>query len=105
MPSIGFVAYASTPDMVGQTIEAALQIYAARQGGGKFASWRENDIAGRFLVEPILEGIAGSKCLVADVSILNFNVTYEVGYAIGLGKRVILVRNKAIAADETELKR
>src|SRR6185312_8367756 len=38
-------------------------------------------------------------------SILNFNVTYEVGYAIGLGKRVILVRNKAIAADETELKR
>jgi hypothetical protein len=105
MPSIGFVAYASTPEMVGQTIETALQMYAARQGAGKFASWRENDIAGRFLVEPILEGIEASQCLVADVSTLNFNVTYEVGYAIGLGKRVILVRNKAIAADETELKR
>jgi len=33
--------------------------------------------------------------LVADVTRLNFNVTYEVGYAIGLKKRVLLVRNAA----------
>jgi hypothetical protein len=32
-------------------------------------------------------------------------VAYEIGYAIGRGKRVVLVKNKAIATDDTELKR
>jgi hypothetical protein len=105
MPSIGFIAYASGLEMVGETIEAALEIYAARQGRDKIASWRENDVSGRFIVDPILENISASQCLIADVSLLNFNVTYEVGYAIGAGKRVILVKNKAVASDETELKR
>jgi len=104
-PSIGFVVYASSPDMVGQTIEGALEIYAARQGRDRFASWRENDIAGHFVVDPILDNIAASQCLVADISTLNFNVAYEIGYAIGRGKRAVLVKNKAVAMDETELRR
>jgi hypothetical protein len=105
VPSIGFIAYASAPEMVGDTIEGALQIYASRQGRDKIASWRENDLAGRFIIDPVLENIAASQCLIADISVLNFNVTYEVGYAIGAGKRVVLVKNKAIAGDDTELKR
>jgi nucleoside 2-deoxyribosyltransferase len=32
-------------------------------------------------------------------------VAYEIGYAIGRGKSAILVKNKSIATDETELKR
>lgn len=104
-PTIRFVAYASAPEMVGQTISAALEIYADRQGRDRFVSWPENDIAGRFIVNPILDNIAASQCLVADVSTLNFNVTYEVGYAIGRGKRVVLTKNRSIASDETELKR
>ncbi len=104
MPSIGFIAYASAPQMVGDTIEAAVEIYASRQGGGRIASWRENDIAGRFLIDSTLENIAANQCLIADISTLNFNVTYEIGYAIGACRRVFLVKNKAIAGDETELK-
>ena len=71
--------------MVGDTIEAAVEIYASRQGGGRIASWRENDIAGRFLIDSTLENIAANQCLIADISTLNFNVTYEIGYAIGAG--------------------
>jgi hypothetical protein len=104
-PSIGFVAYGSAPETVGETVEAALRTYAGLQASGRFASWRENDIAGRFLAEPILDNIAQSQCLVADITTLNFNVTFEVGYSIGIGKRVILVKNKAIKVDETELRR
>jgi len=91
--------------MVGQTIEAALTTYSGRQERDRFASWRENDVAGRFIVDPILDQIAACQCLVADISTLNFNVAYEIGYAIGRGRRVILIRNKSIASDETELKR
>jgi hypothetical protein len=104
-PSLGFVAYGSVPEMVGQTIDAALRLYSARQAAGRFASWRENDIAGRFLVTPILEHIATCQCLVADISTLNFNVTYEIGYSIGFGKRVILIKNKSVKSDEGELRR
>jgi len=105
VPTVGFIAYASALEIVGETIEAALEIYAERQGRDKIASWRENDIAGRFIIDPILENIAASQCLIADISTLNFNVTYEIGYAIGASKRVVLVKNKSIASDETELKR
>jgi hypothetical protein len=104
-PSIGFVAYGSMPETVGQTIDAALQLYSARQAAGRFASWRENDIAGRFLIVPILENIATCQCLVADISAPNFNVTYEIGYTIGVGKRVVLIKNKSVKSDEGELRR
>jgi hypothetical protein len=43
--------------------------------------------------------------LVADISTLNFNVTDEIGYAIGMDKRVLLIKNKTVAGDENELKR
>jgi hypothetical protein len=105
VPSIGFIAYASALELVGDTIEAALEIYGGRQGRDKIASWREKDVAGRFIIDPILENITDSQCLIADISTLNFNVIYEVGYAIGSSKRIVLVKNKAIAHDETELKR
>jgi len=49
-----------------------------------------------------LESIQAAKCLVADVTVLNFNVSYEIGYAIGAGKRVVLIRNEAIESDYNE---
>ena len=35
----------------------------------------------------------------ADVTTMNFNVTFEIAYAIGLGKRVHLVRDQNIARE------
>jgi hypothetical protein len=104
-PEIGFVAYAAQPAWVGETIEAGIARCAQQIGKNRFASWIENDIAGRFLADPTLEHIDAAKCLVADISSLNFNVTYEVGYAIARGKRVVLTRNRAHASDDTEVRR
>ncbi|MDP1991612.1 MAG: hypothetical protein Q8K00_11375 [Syntrophales bacterium] len=61
--------------------------------------WEENDISGRPLTDPIFEGIAESDIFVADVTSMNFNVTFEIGYAIGLGKRVYLTRDGNITRD------
>ena len=55
--------------------------------------WVENDIAGRPLTDPIFEFINQCDILFADVTTVNFNVTFEIGYAIGLGKRIYLTRN------------
>jgi hypothetical protein len=61
--------------------------------------WTKNDIAGRDLVQPIQENISNSALFVADVTYLNLNVTYEVGYAIGQGKRVLLTRYRQMKGD------
>src|SRR6185369_10712226 len=39
--------------------------------------------------------------LISDVTRLNFNVTYEIGYAIGLKKRVRLIKHSAITGDDS----
>lgn len=58
--------------------------------------WEENDISGRPLTDPIFEHISSADMLFADVTVMNFNVTFEIGFALGLGKRVHLVRDKNI---------
>lgn len=87
----GFYAYASSPAEIGQTIEQA-----ANRSSSKINTWKALDIPGHFISEEVLEGIDSCSFLVADISVLNFNVTYEIGYAIGKGKRVLLTKNRGI---------
>lgn len=91
MSTRGFYAYASSPNIIGETIEAAIG-----STNLKIHSWRAMDILGHFISEEVFSNIDSSDFLVADISILNFNVTYEIGYAIGKHKRVILTKNKSI---------
>ncbi|MGI8734584.1 MAG: hypothetical protein ACR2LM_14930 [Pyrinomonadaceae bacterium] len=63
-------------------------------------SWEENDIPGRFIVEPILSKIEEGNILIADITRLNFNVVFEIGYAIGCSKRVALIKNSAITGSD-----
>lgn len=66
--------------------------------------WKQNDIAGRPLIAPIFEGLSQNDILIADVTSLNFNVTYEIGYAIGIGKRAYLIKHDGIE-DQADLVR
>lgn len=91
--TVGFFAYPSQPNQLSIVITDAIE-QANKDGGCSFKSWEENDIAGRPLTAPIFQELETSNILVADITRLNFNVTYEIGYAIGKGKRVFLVRNK-----------
>src|SRR5688572_28615348 len=95
-----FVAYPSQPTELRAAVGGALSILETDFGINRFTSWEENDIAGRFLVDPILESIQAGQSLLADITKLNFNVTFEIGYAIGLKRRVLLVRNGAIKGDD-----
>lgn len=66
-------------------------------------SWEEMDVPGRFIATEVLTTIDSCEFTVADISKLNFNVTYEIGYSIGRGKRVLIVRHHSIAADDVAL--
>ncbi|CAH6855463.1 conserved hypothetical protein [Vibrio chagasii] len=88
---LGFYAYASSPAEIGQTIERAV-----KSSSSTVDTWQALDIPGHFISEKVLEGIDSCEFLVADISVLNFNVTYEIGYAIGKRKRVLLTKNRSI---------
>ena len=96
----GFVAYPSRPPQIGQVISAAIGYLQAENRNIDLATWEENDLAGRFIAEPILENIDSGEILVADITQLNFNVVFEIGYAIGRGKRAYLIRNAAITGSD-----
>src|SRR4051812_37440742 len=96
-----FLAYPSRPPEIGSTITAALELLRTKHGNQDIKGWEQNEIAGRFIIDPILEQIDNAAFVFADITRLNFNVTYEIGYAIGKERRIIPIRNKALrSADE-----
>lgn len=100
-----FVAYASKPEAVGIIVEDGCEIANRFSPSVDIKTWRQNDIVGLDLVRPIIEAIEESAYVVADISSLNSNVVYEIGYAIGAGKRVILVRHVDSKVTSQELNR
>lgn len=91
----GFYAYPSKPEFVAKLIESALTRTRLNVSG-----WPQADNWGKMIREPIIEKIAHGRFLVADITKLNLNVTYEIGYAIGCRKRVFLTMCASVTNDE-----
>jgi len=104
MPSTisGLVAYPSEPEEIGHTINLSIGKLQQEETFRQLLSWKESDIPGRFISTEVLKLIEMGTAFIADITRLNFNVVFEVGYAIGCKKRAILVRNEVIRPD-TEL--
>ena len=98
-----FFAYPSKPSSIGQCIEAAKQLVS--DGPLQFHTWLETDNWGEHLIFPILADIDTSDTLFADITRLNPNVTFEIGYAIARKKRVFLVVNKGLSQDTDKIDR
>ncbi len=95
-----FVAYSGRDSGIAEIIRSGVG-KANRMLGRtlRYEPWIFNDIAGQPLVSPIIAGIDASKFVVADITYLNPNVVYEVGYAIGRGRRCFLICNNSIEGD------
>ena len=96
----GFYAFPSGLPQVQQTIESACSQVGAITRNISVMPWPEIEDPGRFIRETVLAHIDGSDFVVADITELNFNVTYEIGYAIGRSKPVYLTRNTAFAKND-----
>jgi hypothetical protein len=93
----GFFAYPASVPLVAESARQACRLLESGSRTVSLRSWEEMDIPGRFIRDEILESIGNSDFLVADISRLNFNVVYEIGFAIGRGKRVLLLKHQAVA--------
>lgn len=97
----GLVAYPSSPSEIGMTISESVKTLRDNPAFQEVSTWEENDIAGHCLIDPILKKIEEGNVLIADITRLNFNVVYEIGYAIGRKKRVFLIKNSSVTSDDT----
>lgn len=102
MPSqkVAFVAYSSRDPAVGAMIlEGVRHANAVSAQPVRYEPWVFNDIPGNPLISPILEKIDEAPFVVADISYLNLNVVYEVGFTVGRGKRAFLIRHSGTDGD------
>ena len=83
-----FFAYPSQPDIRVETIQHAISNFRDAYGIDSMIDWSDLAIEGRVIFCSICEAIRNSACVVADISGLNFNVLFEVGFAVGCGKPV-----------------
>jgi hypothetical protein len=92
-----FFLYPSRPEAVASTIGNAVE--AHNRGGTTWRTWRDLEIAGQMVFCEICKAMRFASTIVVDVSTLNFNVLFEIGFGIGLGQPVIPIRDRSWASD------
>lgn len=97
-----FAIYPGEPAQISQSIQAMISSLHTASRNINVETWEECDIAGKLIIEGILDKIDNSDYVIADITRLNFNVIFEIGYAIGKGKRVILIVNKSLSPQYKE---
>ncbi len=94
-PNGTFFAYASQPPLRAETMR---QVITGLNGRGHIAvGWEQLAIDGRVLVDAITAEIDSQSSFLAEISSMNFNVLFELGYAIAKNKPTWL------AFDETDV--
>jgi hypothetical protein len=91
-----FFGYASTPEL---SREALFDASAAVSSTGlvEGVSWESLRVGGRLIIDRIFDAIDSAELSAFDVSTLNENVLFELGYAIGRGRRIWILLDKTDA--------
>lgn len=90
----GFFAYTSRPE-VRECITTAV-ISINRNDQFKISTWEELKSNGTYLIDEICSKIDESELFLVDLSYINHNVLFELGYAIAKNKRIIIFLDPSI---------
>jgi len=88
----GFFVFPSLPADRRKIIEKAIDLVNSheKESNFKLIGWTNMEKSSSRIISNILESISKSDILIADISGLNPNVLFEVGYAFGMCKKLIL---------------
>src|SRR5262245_16471852 len=92
----GFYAYPAMPLSVGEVVrEAVTQI----NGGGmaELKTWENCRVGGKLIINEICREINKAQFFCADLTGVNANVMFELGYAIARNKRIWLTIDRTLA--------
>jgi hypothetical protein len=88
-----FFGYASRPPLTCETLGEAVRAIRAT-GVVDAVSWEDLKVAGRVIIRQIMSEIDASAACVFDVSTLNENVMFELGYTIAREKPLMILLDK-----------
>jgi hypothetical protein len=94
-----FLGYGSSPALSRETLHTASKAITDT-GLAEAQSWEDMAIAGRLVIRTVLDHIDRSDVAAFDVSTLNENVLFELGYAIARAKKIWLLMDRT----DTEVK-
>jgi hypothetical protein len=100
MPT-GFFAYAASPPAIPETVKAAIEAISKTQKA-RLASWEDLRVGGKYIISEICGAIADADFFCADITTINANVMFEIGFAIARNKRIWLIRDDSYSDTRKE---
>lgn len=98
---VGFFAYSSSPPSIPETIKAAVQAINRTQAV-QIVPWEALKTAGKLIIGDICETIDHAQFFCADVTTINANVMFELGFAMARNKRIWLIRDDSYTDSKKE---
>jgi len=82
--------YPSQPKTISLVIERAVQDLKRERPDGTYVTWKELPISGNVIFCEICKQCRRSKNIVVDVTTLNFNLLFEIGFGCGSFQSTLL---------------
>jgi len=99
---LGFFAYASSPPSIPETIKAAAQAINRSQNA-QIMPWEGGlNVGGKHIIGEVCAAIDNAQFFCADVTTINANVMFELGFAIARNKRIWLIRDDSYTDSRKE---
>jgi hypothetical protein len=95
----GLFLYPNSPAIIANTLEEAIQQLRTAASLKTWKTWKGLGVTGQIIFCQICKAIRFSNLVIADVTTLNFNLLFEIGFAIGLGIPVLPVRDSSFIKD------
>jgi len=95
-----FFAYPANPQIIAATIETAVNGLRSTNRKWNWISWTMLPIPGQIIFCEICKAARNSASVVCDVTTLNFNVLFELGFVIGLGLPVLPIRDTSFQINQ-----
>jgi hypothetical protein len=99
----GFFAYPSNPSIVEVIEDAVTSINGANVVN--IQTWEKIKTSGQSIISVICDEISSSDIFLCDLTYLNSNVLFELGYAIGKNKRVVVFLDPSIEKAKNDYER
>lgn len=88
-----FFIYPTDPAILAGTVRDAVNQLRDHGSPAAWKTWEDMSVGGQIVFCEICKTLRGTKLVVANITTLNFNVLFELGFAIGLGKPVLPLRD------------
>jgi hypothetical protein len=92
-----FFGYESGHTENKDSINKAIREFNGHQKSYEVVSWENLGIGGRIINKAIIDKINSSDFFACELSYINHNVLFELGYAVGRRKKLLLFLNSSIA--------